>query len=70
MSANRAFYLSIRKAIKARGLTYEELANEIDYSPIAIKRFMAALRAGRNGSRYIRYRIIEYFEGKIIKEEH
>ena len=70
MSANKALYRSVKKAIGVRNLNYEVLANAIGYSQSAIKRFMYDLKAGRSGSRYIRHSIIKYFDGKIIEEEH
>lgn len=68
MNANKALYLSIKKAVEARGLTYEALADQIGYSLYSIKKFMYFLRLGKNGSRFVKMAIFAHFGGKILEE--
>ena len=66
---NRLLYRAIKKALQARAMTYDDLADALGYCKNNVARFMMELKAGKNGSRFMRPKVLCYLHNEIIPKE-
>lgn len=60
-NAKKLRYQAIKRALVAREMNYRTLAQQIGYSEGTVKRYMAALKKGCSGSRFVKEAVDSFF---------